>query len=62
MIEKCSNCSNTYDSNRTEPQKAGYGEEVNALFSQLCKTSDLYDNCLIERIYKIREKMTAPQD
>ena len=58
MIEQCSKCPNTYDSNRTEPQKAGYGEEINAMFFQLRKL-DLCDNCLIERIYEIRQNQSG---
>lgn len=57
MIKQCSKCPETYDSNRTEPKKTGYGEEVNAMFFQLRKL-DLCDNCLIARIYEIRENQS----
>lgn len=57
MIKQCSKCPNTYDSNRTEPKKVGYGEEVNSMFFQLRKL-DLCDNCLIERIYEIRKNQS----
>ncbi len=55
MIKQCSKCPETYNNNRTEPKKAGYGEEVNEMFFQLRKL-DLCDNCLIEHIYEIRKK------
>lgn len=58
MIKQCSKCPETYDSNRTEPKQAGHGEEVNSMFFQL-RELDLCDNCLIERIYEIRESKQA---
>lgn len=63
MIKNCENCQAPFDSNRTQPEMVGSGDErVFRNFERLCKTSNLCEPCLVKHIEDFMKAGSAPQD
>lgn len=63
MVKNCEKCQAPFDSNRTQPEMVGSGDErVFRNFVRLCKTLDFCEPCLVEHIENLIKDGSTPQN